>query len=105
MTLLTGYAFLGLTILLTAAGQLVYKLYFRDRDRRLIVLSIVLFVAVPICNYQALRVISLDEVYMATSLTIGLATLGSLWLLDERLVRPQWLGIVLVMAGVIVYSL
>jgi multidrug transporter EmrE-like cation transporter len=103
--LLAGYIFLGLTILLTSAGQLVYKLYFRDGDRRLVTLCIVLFIAVPVCNYQALRVISLDEVYMATSLTIALATLGSLHLLGENLVQRQWFGIILVMAGVIVYNL
>ena len=105
MTTLAGYVFLALTILCTFAAQLVYKLYFRHKDRRLIVLSLFLFVAVPVCSYQSLRVIPIDEVYMSTALTIAMATVGSLRLLGETLVKRQWLGVVLVMIGVIVYSL
>jgi drug/metabolite transporter (DMT)-like permease len=105
VTLLTGYAFLSLVIILTSAGQLIYKLYFRYGSRHLIILTVLLFIAVPICVYEALHVIPLDEVYMSTSLTIALATLGSLYILGERLVRRQWLGMILVVAGVIIYTL
>jgi undecaprenyl phosphate-alpha-L-ara4N flippase subunit ArnE len=105
VTPLAGHAFLGLTILCTVAGQLAYKGYFRERNRLLIILSIFSFIAVPVLSYLALRVIALDEVYMATSLTIALTTLGSLYLFGERLVRWQWVGVILVMVGVFVYSL
>jgi multidrug transporter EmrE-like cation transporter len=105
MSILAGYVFLGLTIICTVAAQVSYKLYFRRLDRRLLAWTMLFFVAVPLCSYMALRVIPLDDVYVSTALTIAMATVGSLWLLGESLERRQWLGIVLLIAGVVVYNL
>lgn len=97
--------FLASTVVATAAGQLSYKLYFDRNARRYLAMAIAAFLTVPFLSYGALRDISLDVVYMATSLTIVLVTGCSISILRERMTPFQWTGSGLVVLGVIVYNL
>lgn len=104
MSAVFGFVFLVLTIGFTVGAQLAFKTYSIRPRPVLLAATIAMFAAVPPCSYMALRTMPLDIVYMSTSLTIVLATLASLYLLDERLILRQWVGVFLVVVGVLIYS-
>ena len=54
-----------------------------------------------LCWLYALRVAPLSRAYGLTALTYVLVPLASVFLFDERLRRPQVVGMVLVLAGIL----
>ena len=102
-----GFSILGLTlaILGTALGQFFYKLFFQTKNYRNLILTLGCLTSVPIFTLIALRNLSLDTVYVATSITIGLTTILAVTFLNEKLSRKDWLAIGCIIMGVIIYNL
>jgi multidrug transporter EmrE-like cation transporter len=88
----------------TAAAQLLFKFYFRERRRVWLVLTIALFGTATVMSYLALKEWSLSTVYMATGVTYVLVLAGAAWLLGERIVRRQVLATALIVAGVVLFN-
>jgi len=92
-------------LLLTTFGQLCYKLFFHNKNKMLFVLTVLCFVLTPFCSYKALLGLSLDTVYMATSLTIVMVMVGSVIFLKEHIKSGQLIGAGLIISGIILYNL
>jgi drug/metabolite transporter (DMT)-like permease len=98
---------LGLTfaILGTALGQFFYKRFFLTKNFWYLILTLGCLGSVPVCTLVALKNLSLDTVYVATSITIGLTTILAVTFLNERLSRKDWFAIGCIISGVIIYNL
>jgi multidrug transporter EmrE-like cation transporter len=101
----TPLLFLAAALVTNAGAQLLYKGYARSRRAALLPLTVLAFVFVPYFNYEALKGLSIDVVYMATSLTIVMVALGSMAFFAERLERKHYLGGALILIGILVYNL
>jgi drug/metabolite transporter (DMT)-like permease len=97
--------FLAVAVLVSAAGQVQFKIYALNRSKWAFVSTVILFLLAPIFSYLALKGIGVDAVYMATSLNTFIVLLLSKYLLDERVQRGQLVACLVVVAGVVVYLL
>ena len=69
-----------------------------------LVFTLISFVLVPFFSYQSLLGLSIDTVYMATSITIVLVLLGGYLILGEKLSKNQILGSLVIITGIIIYN-
>ncbi len=99
------YIYLFNALLFTAIGQLLYKYYYRKKNKVFLGLALVFFVLVPFFNYKSLVGLSIDTVYMATAITIVVVMLFSVLLLKEKVHKYQLLGSIFILMGIIVYNL
>ena len=99
-----NYSALVLALILTALGQVYYKMYFTYRQRRYLVLAIGFFVSVPILNYIALKGITIGIVYMSTAVAHLLVVGLSHYLLKETLTRDHFVAMTLIIFGVFLYA-
>ena len=99
-----SYLFLMAALLATAAGQLTYKLYYLRKARWLLAATAGLFLLAPFFSYLAQRELSLDVVYMSTSLTIVMVMAGSALWLGETVQRSHYWGAALIIGGILLYN-
>lgn len=100
-----SYLFLFCAIFATALGQLFYKKYQITKNFKFYILSIGLFLSIPMFNFLALIQIKVDIVYMFTALTIFLVVLMSKVFLNEKISKQRYCGIILIILGVLIYGL
>jgi multidrug transporter EmrE-like cation transporter len=98
------WIYLFAALLSTAAGQLTYKLYYQRKARWLLGITLALFLLSSFFSYLAQRDLSLDVVYMATSLTIVMVMAGSALWLGETVERRHVLGAGLIIGGILLYN-
>lgn len=101
---MSGWLFLGLTIIATVAGQLAYKQFFRSRRTGYVVAAIVLFCAAVVCTYFAVRALGIGRVYVGAALTYAITPLAARQLFGDRLTRNHFVALALIVAGVVVYN-
>lgn len=97
--------FLALAVIFTALGQLLYKLYFSRKKRYIVVLAVLCFILVPLFNYQALTELTIDIVYLSTSVKVALVLLFSYLFLGENITKQQIYSSLFIVAGIILYNL
>jgi multidrug transporter EmrE-like cation transporter len=101
----TGWVFLGITILATVAAQLAFKQYFLSRRHRFVLGAAVLFCLAVVCTYFAVRSLGIGRVYVGAALTYVLAPLAAHHAFGEHLGRNQFFALGLIVAGVVVYNI
>ena len=92
-----------LAVLTTSAGMVLYKLYVVRGTRAFLLLTVVTFALAPIFSFLALKVYTLDVVYIATSVNGLLVLWLSKRFLAESICFRQYLGSLLVTVGVTIY--
>ncbi len=102
--MINPYLFLLFAILLTALGQFCYKKFSLTQNRLYFYLTILLFVATPVFSFLALKGISVDVVYMFTSLTILIVLILSKTLLNEEITFRAYIGVLFITLGIIFYG-
>lgn len=102
--MICSYLSLTAAVAATTAGQLYFKHYHRTQRRLYFLLAIGFFLVVPAFNYSALRGIPMDIVYMATSVTILLAVLGSNLLFGEFIPQNSKIGLLFILGGILIYN-
>jgi multidrug transporter EmrE-like cation transporter len=102
---MTGWAWLVLVLLSTAAGQLLFKQASERRSRGMTVGAVALFCLTPPASYFALHTLSLATVYVSTAITQILVVVVAMLLFGERYSTMQWAGFVLILAGVATFNL
>ena len=93
------------SLLFTAGGQVQFKHYYHTHRRLDLLAALAMFGLVPLTNFVALRGLPFGFVYMSTAVTQVLVLLMSRLLLDEKIRIEALPGIVMVVAGIIVYAL
>ena len=99
------YLFLLCALIFTTSGQLLFRYYHIKKRIILLCLTLLSFILVPYFSYNALIGLSIDIVYMATSVTIVLVLMGGYFLLGEKLNKNQIIGSLIIISGVIIYNL
>lgn len=102
---MTAWAWLALALFATATGQLLYKEASLRGSRIILWITVACFCAAPIASYLALRSLSLATVYVSTSISQLIVVFGSMVFFGERYGSRQWLGLALILAGVIIFNL
>jgi multidrug transporter EmrE-like cation transporter len=100
-----SYVCLASAILSTAFGQVFYKKYISTKVRMYYIVTIILFIITPIFSFFALKSISIDVVYVFTSLTIFIVMVLSKFFLREQIEINTYIGVFIILVGVIVYAL
>lgn len=94
-----------LALLLTAAGQVLFKHYYRTRRPWDRYLAVALFVAVPAINFVSLRGLPFGLVYMSTAGTQVLVLVMSYFFLGERIPARALPAVGLILAGIVIYGI
>jgi len=102
---MSGWDWLALALLTTALGQLLYKIASLHGSRMRLGVAIACFCIAPLASYLALRSLSLATVYVSTAISQLIVVFGSMALFRERYRLRQWLGLTLIVIGVIVFNL
>ncbi len=100
---MSGYVFTFFAILSTSLGVVTYKLFSRSKKAYIFIVTVTLMLLAPVFSFLALTQLSVDEVYMATSLNSLLVLILSFYILRERVSHRQIKGALLVFLGVCVY--
>lgn len=98
------FIYLLVAIMCTAFGQFFYKKYSVKRASVDLLLALFLFILAPTFSYFALGRLSIDLVYVSTSITILLVMLLSRFALGEKTLPRHWFGCLFIVLGVIVYA-
>ena len=102
---MNGWGWLALALLATALAQLLYKEASLRGSRIRLGAAIACFCIAPVASYLALRSLSLATVYVSTAISQLLVVFGSMVTFGERYGFRQWLGLTLIVAGVIIFNL
>ena len=100
-----SYLCLFAAIISTALGQFFYKKYALTSERQYYLLTVCLFLITPVCSFFALKTIPIDIVYISTSLTIAFVVVLSRVFLNERINKRRYIGVGLILLGVLFYAL
>jgi len=92
-------------LLFASFGQIVYKLYANTSKIYYLALTIFFFILAPFFSYIAMKQISVDMVYMATSLNSLLILSLSALILKEHVNKRQILASLIIFLGVVIYAL
>ena len=84
--MISHYISLIFAILLTSTGQLLFKFYYNTKIKKYLLFTLITFILVPISSFYALSGLSIDIVYMSTSITIVIVLFGGYFLLKEKLI-------------------
>ncbi|MEZ8169578.1 EamA family transporter [Vibrio sp. 10N.222.54.F12] len=101
--MLIGYLFVFAAILATSIGVVTYKEYSRNKSKITLFFTVALLMLAPIISFNALQYLSVDVVYMATSLNGLVVLFMTRFFLKENVTCNQFMGAVLVFIGVSVY--
>ena len=99
-----GWTWLGLMLLATTIGQLLFKSASVKQSARLTVAAILIFCAAPPASFMALHTLSLATVYVSTAIAQLLVVISSLLLFRERYSFRQWTSLALILAGVLIFN-
>lgn len=101
--MLSGYFFVFLAITSTSLGIVIYKVWSKNKRNITLLITIIFMVLAPIFSFIALKYLSIDLVYMATSLNGMIVLLMSRFFLNENVNHDQLIGAFLVFLGVCIY--
>ncbi len=102
---MSGWLFLGATVLTTVAAQLAFKQYHRGHRRLLLFTAIAMFTLAVPCTYLAVRDLGIGRVYVGAALAYVITPLVARRIFAEHLERSQLAALALILVGVIVYNL
>ncbi|CAH6900180.1 EamA domain-containing protein [Vibrio chagasii] len=103
--MLTGHVFVFFAITSTSLGLVIYKKWAKNKLKMTLLTAIILMLFAPVFNFIALKYLSIDVVYMATSLNGLVVLFLSRYLLNEDVRHEQLIGALLVFFGVCVYMI
>src|SRR5690242_11575572 len=103
--MINSYISLALALIFTAVGQVMYKLYINSKRLIHYLITIISFILIPLFSFFALRHLSLDLVYISTSLTIILILFLSVIIFKEKITFGQFMGSLLIVIGIVIYTL
>lgn len=92
------------TLLSTAVGQLLFRMYYVRKKKIYLAAALGTFLAVPLLSYLALVNLTLAFVYMSTALIHVLVLIMSHMFLKEHLTRKQYISMSLIVVGIIVFN-
>jgi drug/metabolite transporter (DMT)-like permease len=93
------------TLLFTAVGQLLFRMYYVRKRKIYLATALGTFLAVPVLSYLALLNLTLAFVYMSTALIHVLVLIMSHMFLKEHFTQKQYISISLIVVGIIVFNL
>jgi len=97
-------ASLCLALLLTAVGQLLFRMYYVRCHKSYLAFALGTFLVVPVFSYFALLNLSLAFVYMSTAFTHVLVLGFSYVFLNEHLETKQYISMAFIVFGIVIFN-
>lgn len=99
-----SWAALAVSYVVTALGQVTYKLYARTRQTRHAASAIGFFLVAPVTSYLALRRLPVATVFIGAATSQVLIMVLSHSFLRERITRDHVLSTVLILLGLAAFA-
>jgi len=102
-----GYLYLFFALLGISLGQVMLKKHSMQEKKisLYLVLSLILFIGVPIWTYLALQYIAFVFVFLSNALAISLVVLFSALFLNEKLNKHKILAIIFILLGILLLNI
>lgn len=98
------WLFTALSVLLTAAAHLVFKLYATGGGWALLATTIALFLAIPVSTFMALRELTLAQVYLCTAAVPVISLVVARVVFNESIRRSHVWSTALIVVGIVLYQ-
>lgn len=98
------WLFTALSVVLTAAAHLVFKLYATGGGRARLATTIALFLAIPASTFMALQQLTLAQVYLCTAAVPVISLVVARVVFDESIRRSHVWSTGLIVAGIVAYQ-
>lgn len=105
MTYNMSVIFLCIAIIMTSLGQISFKMRHVKKNIIYLFFACVFFVLAPVCSYFALKHLSVSDVYMSTAFVHVIIMLFSLFFLKEKMESRKYIGLTLIVVGIIIYGI
>lgn len=99
------WLFTALSVTLTAAAHLVFKLYATGGGSARLATTIVLFLAIPGSTYLALRQLTLAQVYLCTAAVPVISLVVARVVFNESIGKSHAWSTALIVVGIVLYQL
>lgn len=96
---------LSVSYIVTAGGQVTYKLFALTKNWWHLFLSIALFIVAPFTTYIALKKFAVGTVFIGAASSQVLIMVMSHYILKERITRDHLISMVLILLGLLSLSL
>jgi drug/metabolite transporter (DMT)-like permease len=101
---ISPWLFTALSVVLTAAAHLAFKLYATAGGWGRLALTIGLFLLIPVSTFMALRELTLAQVYLCTAAVPVLSLVAAHLVLDETIRRSHLVSTAMIAVGIVVYQ-
>lgn len=101
---MTALLWLVLALTATAVGQLLFKYASTHQSRPWTLAAAASFCVAPPASYMALHSLSMATVYVSTAVVQLAVVLVSMLVFHERYNPRQWIGLGLILLGVIIFN-
>jgi drug/metabolite transporter (DMT)-like permease len=96
---------LSISYIVTAFGQVIYKLYAHSRNVSHLIASVAFFVIAPFTSYIALQRLSAGTVFIGAATSQVLILIMSHYMLREKISRDHLISMGLILVGLGMYAL
>jgi multidrug transporter EmrE-like cation transporter len=96
---------LSISYIVTAVGQVTYKLFSLKKNWSYLFWSIVFFVIAPFTSYIALKKIPVGTVFIGAAIIQVLIIIMSYYILKEKITRDHLISMAFILLGLFCFSL
>jgi drug/metabolite transporter (DMT)-like permease len=98
------WASLIICYVVTACGQVIYKLFAHTKNKWHFILAIAFFVIAPFTSYIALKKIEVGMVFIGAATSQVLIMIMSHYVLKEKITKDHIISTVLILLGLLAYA-
>jgi len=99
------WVYTAIAVFLSAVGHVLYKYYVMTEKLLFLILTVVIFISIPLFSFLALRDLTIAQVYLCTATVPLMTTLGAKIFIKEIISKHHFIGLVLITSGTITYIL
>jgi|CXWL01.1.fsa_nt_gi drug/metabolite transporter (DMT)-like permease len=99
------WAALSISYIVTAFGQVVYKLFAHTKNRWHFLWAITFFIVAPFTSYIALKKIEVGMVFIGAAISQVLIMVMSHYVLKEKITKDHIISTVLILLGLFLYAI
>jgi drug/metabolite transporter (DMT)-like permease len=96
---------LSISYIVTALGQVIYKLFSYTRNRWHLFWAVVFFAIAPFTSYVALKRIEVGMVFIGAAVSQILILFLSKYFLNEQLNKNHFISMGFIMLGLVLYAI
>jgi drug/metabolite transporter (DMT)-like permease len=96
---------LTISYVVTACGQVIYKLFAHTKNKWHFIWSIAFFIIAPFTSYIALKKIAVGMVFIGAATSQVLIMIMSHYILKEKITKDHLISMALILLGLMAYAM